>query len=198
MKRFSLILTVLVVTMVAPVRAQDVASLEERVKRLNGYVQDLQEANANQKKQIEGLERDLAALREQLQNQPKTAAVSPDDLRELARKIQDVDEKRKSDNELIAREIKALAKVAAGSPSGRSTQSPRANANRSGPLPADLPKEALEHTVVEGEFLSTIAAAYSKEKGVKITTALILKANPTLKPERMQVGQKILIPIPEK
>lgn len=198
MKRFSLILTVLVVTMVAPVRAQDVASLEERVKRLNGYVQDLQEANANQKKQIEGLERDLAALREQLQNQPKTAAVSPDDLRELARKIQDVDEKRKADNELIAREIKALAKVAAGSPSGRSTQSPRANANRPESLPADLPKEALEHTVAEGEFLSTIAAAYSKEKGVKITTALILKANPTLKPERMKVGQKILIPIPEK
>lgn len=168
------------------------------MKRLNGYVQDLQEANANQKKQIEGLERDMAALREQLQNQPKTAAASPDDLRELARKIQDVDEKRKADNELIAREIKALAKVAAGSPSGRGAQSPRANANRVDPLPADLPKEALEHTVVEGEFLSTIAAAYSKEKGVKITTALILKANPNLKPERMKVGQKILIPIPEK
>jgi len=168
------------------------------VKRLTGYVQDLQEANANQKKQIEALERDLATMREQLQNQPKTAAASPDDLRELARKIQDVDEKRKSDNELIAREIKALAKVAAGSPSGRGTQSPRANANRAEPLPADLPKEALEHTVVEGEFLSTIAAAYSKEKGVKITTALILKANPNLKPERMKVGQKILIPIPEK
>lgn len=198
MQRFSLILTVLLVTMVAPLRAQDVASLEERVKRLTGYVQDLQEANANQKKQIEALERDLATMREQLQNQPKTAAASPDDLRELARKIQDVDEKRKSDNELIAREIKALAKVAAGSPSGRGTQSPRANANRAEPLPADLPKEALEHTVVEGEFLSTIAAAYSKEKGVKITTALILKANPNLKPERMKVGQKILIPIPEK
>lgn len=198
MKRFSLILTVLVMAMIAPVRAQDVASLEERVKRLNGYVQDLQEANANQKKQIEGLERDLAALREQVQNQPKTAAASPDDVRELARKIQDVDEKRKADNELIAREIKALAKVAAGNPGGRSTQSPRANANRPDTLPADLPKEALEHTVVEGEFLSTIAAAYSKEKGVKITTALILKANPNLKPERMKVGQKILIPIPEK
>jgi len=133
-----------------------------------------------------------------VQNQSKTAAASPDDLRELARKIQDVDEKRKADNELIAREIKALAKVAAGSPGGRSTQSPRANANRPDTLPADLPKEALEHTVAEGEFLSTIAAAYSKEKGVKITTALILKANPNLKPERMKVGQKILIPIPEK
>lgn len=198
MKRISLILTVLVATMVLPVRAQDVASLEERVKRLSGYVQDLQEANASQKKQIETLERDMAALREQMQNQPKTAAASPDDLRELAKKIQDVDEKRKADNELIAKEIKALAKIAAGGSGGRATQSPRANSVRNDPLPADLPKEAIEHTVAEGEFLSTIAAAYSKEKGVKITTALILKANPTLKPERMKVGQKILIPIPEK
>lgn len=197
MKRISLILTVLVATMVLPVRAQDVASLEERVKRLSGYVQDLQEANASQKKQIETLERDMAALREQMQNQPKTAAASPDDLRELAKKIQDVDEKRKADNELIAKEIKALAKIAAGGSGGRATQS-RANSVRNDPLPADLPKEAIEHTVAEGEFLSTIAAAYSKEKGVKITTALILKANPTLKPERMKVGQKILIPIPEK
>lgn len=179
-----------------PVKAQDVASLEERMKRLNGYVQDLQEANAAQKKQIEELVKEVQSLREQLQNTPKTASASPDDLRELARKIQDVDEKRKADNELIAKEIKALAKVAAGS--SRSVQSPRANSVTPTPLPADLPKEAVEHTVAEGEFLSTIAQAYSKDKGVKITTALILKANPNLKPEKMKVGQKILIPIPEK
>lgn len=196
MKRISLILTVLVATLVLPVRAQDVASLEERMKRLNGYVQDLQEANASQKKQIEELVREVQSLREKVQSAPKTPAASSDDLRELAKKIQDVDEKRKADNELIAREIKALAKIAAGG--SRSTQSPRANANRTEILPADLPKEAIEHTVAEGEFLSTIAAAYSKEKGVKITTALILKANPALKPEKMKIGQKILIPIPEK
>lgn len=166
------------------------------MKRLTGYVQDLQEANASQKKQIEELVREVQSLREQVQSAPKTPAASPDDLRELAKRIQEVDEKRKSDNEMIAKEIKALGKVAAGA--NRSTSSPRANAAATTPLPADLPKEAVEHTVAEGEFLSTIAAAYSKEKGVKITTALILKANPTLKPERMKVGQKILIPIPEK
>lgn len=184
-----------VVTLVLPAQAQDVAALDEKVKRLAGYVQDLQEANANQKKQIEGLEKELTAMREQLQNTPKTAAASPEDLRDLAKKIQEVDEKRKADNELIAKEIKSLAKVAA---SGRSTQSPRANSVRNDSGGSDLPKEAVEHTVADGEFLSTIAAAYSKEKGVKITTALILKANPNLVPERMRVGQKILIPIPEK
>lgn len=198
MKRFLLVLIVGVAALLRPAHAQDVAALDEKVKRLAGYVQDLQEADVNQKKQIQSLEKELATLREQLQNTPKAAAASPDEVRELARKIQEVDEKRKADNELIAREIKSLAKVAASGASSRSTQSPRASAGRTEPLPADLPREAIEHTVSEGEYLSTIAAAYSKEKGVKITTALILKANPSLKPERIYVGQRILIPIPEK
>jgi hypothetical protein len=65
-------------------------------------------------------------------------------------------------------------------------------------LPADLPKEALEHTVVEGEFLSTIAAAYSKEKG-EDHHRFDPQSQPGLKAgTRMKVGQKILIPIPEK
>jgi LysM repeat protein len=52
--------------------------------------------------------------------------------------------------------------------------------------------------IASGDTLSTIAVAYSKELNAKITTALILKANPTLKPEKMKVGQTILIPVPEK
>lgn len=184
---------------VLPVRAQDVASLEERVKRLNGYVQDLQEANASQKKQIEELVKEVHSLREQVQNQPKTASASPDDLRELAKKIQEVDEKRKADYELIAKEIKALGKVAAGASGGRTVRPSRAAESGSGEkLPADLPKDAIEHTIASGDLLSTIAAAYSKERGVKITTDMILRANPGLKAEKLIVGKTILVPIPAK
>lgn len=184
--------------MVLPVQAQDVAALDERVKRLSGYVQDLQEANVNQKKQMEELMKEIHSLREQVQNQPKTAAASPDDLRELAKKIQEVDEKRKADYELIAKEIKALGKVAASSPSGRPVRPPR-NESGSGDKPmADLPKDAIEHTIAAGDTLSTIAAAYSKEKGVKITAEMIRRANPGIKDDRLIVKKTILVPIPEK
>lgn len=191
-----MILAVCLATTALPMSAQDLASLEERVKRLSGYVQDLQEANASQKKQIDELSREVQSLREK-QNQPVTPSVGQDDLRKLAKEIQAVDERRKSDNELIAKEVRDIAK-AVSNVAKRPIQTPRAESNRPENPPADLPKEAVEHTVGEGEYLSTIAAAYSKEKGVKITTALILKANPGLKPERMRPGQKILIPIPEK
>jgi len=198
MKRIFLILAVVVATLALPVRAQDAAALDERVKRLSGYVQDLQEANASQKKQIEELMKEIHSLREQVQSQPKTPSASPDDLRELAKKIQEVDEKRKADYELIAKEIKALGKVAAGGSGSRPVRPPRNESGSGDKLPADLPKDAIEHTIASGDTLSTIAAAYSKEKGVKITAEMIRRANPGIKDDKLVVKKTILVPIPEK
>ena len=65
--------------------------------------------------------------------------LAPDDVRELAKKIQEVDEKRKADNALIATEIKNLAKVAAGG-SGSGRTSPRAESSSGDKPMADLPR----------------------------------------------------------
>ena len=59
MKRFSLILTVMVVMIIFPTRAQDVALLDERVKQLLGKIENLEEANSGQKKQIEALVKEI-------------------------------------------------------------------------------------------------------------------------------------------
>ncbi len=190
MKRFSLILAVLLVAAVFPLQAQDVAALEERVKRLTGYIQDLQEENANQKRQIDTLVRELSALREQVQNRPVTASASPEDLRELARKVQDIEKNREADRAFLEQEFKRLKQIASAS-AGSSRPAPPTT----DPAPG-LPKEAREHTIAAGDTLLAIALAYSKDTGSKITTDLILKANPGLDPRRMQVGQKILIPVP--
>lgn len=192
MKIFSVILSVLVAVLVLPGRAQDAAALAERVKRLDGYVLDLQDDNANQKKQIEALVREIQSLREQVQNQPRTAAASPDDVRELAKKIQEVDEKRKADYALIAKEIQNLGRIAAAASSTR-VSTPRAGSGSS-----DKPLTAIEHTIAPGDTLLAIALAYSKETGKKVTTDMILRANDGLKAELLIPGKKILIPIPDK
>jgi len=194
MKRISIVLAMVVALTMLPARAQDVVLLQERVKQLTGKVENLEEDNNGLKRQMEGLMKEIQSLREQVQNAPKTASASPDDLRELAKKIQEVDEKRKADYELIAKEIKALSKVAAG---GR-TASPRANSGVGDKPMTDLPKEGIEHTIASGDTLLAIALAYSKETGKKITTDMILRANDGLKAERLVVGKKILIPIPDK
>jgi uncharacterized protein (UPF0335 family)/phage tail protein X len=190
MKRFALILTVWVASLLS-LSAQDAALLEERVKQLMGRVENLEEANAGLKRQIDALVREVSTLREQQASQPTTPTASRDDLRELVKKVQEIEEKRKADRAWLEKEFEKLAKLA--SKPGTVAPPPRTNERTS-----DLPKDALEHPVAPGDTLSTIAAAYSKETGRKITVDMILKANPGLVPERMTSGKKILIPVPDK
>ena len=194
MKRFSLVLLVVMAMNVLSVRAQDVALLDERVKQLLGKIENLEEANSGQKKQIEALLKEIQSLREHQQNVPTTGFASTEDLRELARKVQEIEEKRKADRSYIEKEFENLKKLA-----GAKTRPPKnADADKPATNTTPLPAKGVEHVIASGDTISTIAAAYSKELNAKITTALILKANPTLKPEKMKVGQKILIPVPER
>src|SRR6478735_1300866 len=150
MKRIFLILILVGLGMTSSVRAQDTAALEERVKRLAGYVQDLQEENQNQKRQIEALVKEVTALREHNQNQPTTSTESQDDLRELAKKVQEIEEKRKADRAFLEKEFEKLTKLATPKP-------PKASVPDRSPdtVTPKLTKEALEHTIASGDTLST-------------------------------------------
>lgn len=191
MKRFLLILSLVGAGLTFPAQAQDVAVLQEKVGRMSGYIQDLEEKNTAQQKQIDALVKEVTALREHQQAQPTTATASQEDLRELARKVQEIEDKRKSDRVWLEKEFDKIARAAAAKPSPPKP-------DRASDTTGNLPKDALEHTIASGDTLSTIAAAYSKETGKKITIDLILRANSGLKAERLVVGKKILIPIPEK
>jgi LysM repeat protein len=188
MKKILLLVLIGLGAVVAGARAQDAALLEERVKRMSGEVQDLQEANASLKKQVAELIREIAALREQQSGQSSVTPASNDDLRDLARKVQEIERKREADREYLEGEFNRLAKLIKNS----AAVTPNPNAN---PGP-ELPKDGREHTVTAGDTLSTIAAAYARETGRKVTVDLILKANPGLNPSKLKIGQKIVVPIP--
>jgi septal ring factor EnvC (AmiA/AmiB activator) len=196
MKKMILLLAVFLAVTLAPALAQDVAVLDERIKRLAGHVEDLQADSANLKRQIEALVKENQALREQLQAQPRTPGASLDEVRELARKIQEVDEKRLADRRDILSELNAISRTVANQ-SRAVAQSPRAAAAESPRPAANLPAKALEHTISPGDTLLAISLAYSRETGKKVTTDLILKANPGLRPERLIPGRTILIPLPD-
>ncbi len=173
--------------------------MDERIKQLRGHVDDLLEDKANQKKQIEALAKEIQGLREHQQNQPTTTYASQEDLRALAKQVQNIEDKRKTDREVILKEIEKLGKAAAGGTSSKPPKLPKATTPSGSPDSAsELPDKAIEHTIAAGDTLSTIAAAYSKEKGVKVLTEQIRKANPGIKDDKLKPGQKILIPLPEK
>jgi LysM repeat protein len=178
----SAVIAVLVMASI-PMRAQD-AALEERVNKLSGYVQDLLAMQDAQRKQIEALSAELQSLREKA-GQANPNAVTQDDLRRLAEKLQEVDKKREDDRDLILKEIENLGKAAA--------KAKRPVADKPTASGASGSEKGYEYEVQSGDTLSAIAAAY-KDQGIKVTVDQILKANPGLKPTNMKVGQKIFIP----
>lgn len=60
------------------------------------------------------------------------------------------------------------------------------------PKPAE--REGYEHTVAKGDTLSSIAQAYNKEYGLKLTVESLRKANQLPKEATLKVGQKLFIP----
>ena len=185
MKRISIFILICGCSLPSGLLAQD-AALEERVNKLNGYIQDLLEDKSNQRKQLESLSREVQSLREQA-SKPSGNYASQEDLRKLAEAIKEIDEKREADKKLILKEIEKLGKLITKTPPPPTPGNPDAGRGK---------QEGYEHTVGPGDTISTISQAF-REKGIKVTVDQILKANPGLVPEKMPVGTKIWIPAPK-
>lgn len=187
MKRIFLSFALLAFTATG-VFAQD-AAVEERLNKLAGQIEDLLAAQSQTQKQVAELARELSSLREQMGIASGRLA-SQDDLHRLSEKVIEVDKKRASDNEMIARELEKLARAAATPPPVRRPQPVVSDTPAS-----NTPQKGYEYVIQKGDTLSTIVAAY-KEKGVKLSTTAIVNANPGLNPNKLVVGKKIFIPAP--
>jgi hypothetical protein len=190
MKRISILILVGACSFATGGRGQDAAT-EERLNKLNGYVQDLLEDKANQRKQLESLSREIASLRDQAAR-PGGNFASQEDLRKLAEAIKEIDEKREADKKLILKELANLEKLIANSARPRGNTGSATGSSESG----GGKQEGYEHTVGPGDTLLTISQAF-REKGIKVSVDQILKANPGLVPEKMPVGKKLWIPAPK-
>jgi hypothetical protein len=170
-------------------------------------VDDLTAANQLLQKRIADLEGQLRTVQD-AQSQPNTNAVDRSELRDLAEKVKEIDQKRQDDKDLILKQISDLAKLpppAASSPKRKhdtsaDTAAP-ADTGAADTAPADSKNyEGYEHVVKAGETLSAIVAAYNKEEGLHLTVSQVLKhpLNAKIKPEKLLVGQKVFIPAPAK
>jgi nucleoid-associated protein YgaU len=177
------------------VRGQDVAT-QQQLDKLGGQVKDLSETVELQRKEIEALKTQINELRDKVNTPQVNDSASREDLKKLAVQVQEIDQKRADDRELILKNIEKLSKVAAGG------DAPPARPHKPAPKPDDTtppapttPQNGYEYTVKANDTISLIAKAY-REQNVKVTTAQILKANPGLDPNKLYVGKKIFIPDP--
>ena len=180
------------------VHAQDAAT-QQQMDKLSGQLQDIVEAEAAQGKRLDALEHDLSDLRDKVNTPAVNNYASAEDLQKLAQQVKEIDKKRQEDRDLILRKIEDLARIAAApAPVHHHTPAPvKDDTGTPGDTsPADAtPQKGYEYKVQDGDTLSAIARAY-KEKGVKVTTSQIMKANPGLSPNTLYVGKTIFIPDP--
>ena len=194
MKKISLLL-LLVTFSVATVFAQENAT-QQQLDQLRGKLQDIVDAQDAQTKRIDALAKKIDELADKVNTPQVSTAASADDLKALADSVKEIDKKRQSDRELILKQIDKLGNAVAGTPisHGHTTPTPPKQTDDP-PATSAGPQKGYYHVVEDGEYLSTIAKAY-RDKGVKVTSTQILKANPGLDANKLYPGKKIFIPDP--
>jgi len=200
MKRFLLLVCGFGLALWIRVQAQVDA---EDVRRLNGTVEALTEGQETFRRQIQDLREVVLQLRQenaQLTQQLHSSGefVTRDQLKEVVKSLQQVDEKRAADAEYVRRQLEDIARDVNKSLSAPPRETPRP-APRTPPVTseavANLPEKQYVHKVASGETLGAIIAAYNKEYSLKVKVSDVLAANPTLKdPRRMRVGQELNVP----
>ncbi len=181
---------------VALARAQDAAT-QQQLDKLSGQIQDLQAAQELQGKRLDALAKQISDLADKVNTPAASTGASADDLKSLATQVQEIDQKRQADRELILKQIENLGKISGGSGTGHKSKSVAdTTATTSGAdnstAPA-VPQKGYEYTIASGDTVSAIAKAY-RAQGVKVTTAQIIAANPKLNPNALIAGKKIFIP----
>jgi len=196
MKTISLWLCLLPLTVFNPgfARAQD-SETSVRLNKMEGYVQDLQAAQHDQKEQIQALEKEIADLRDKLNQPAANNYASAEDLQQLAKQVQELADKQQKDNDQIVKTLDKLSKISTSPSTGghRTPPSSAASPPDNSTPAVSGPQNGFNYEIKSGNTLSAIAKAYS-DQGHKVTVKQILDANPGLDPKNLIVGKKIFIP----
>jgi cell division protein FtsL len=191
MKKISLWVLILVFT--ASVAFAQNTATQQQLDKLSGQIEDLTGTVETQRKHIEALEKEIGELNDKVNTPQVNDSASREDLKRLAGQVQEVDQKRQDDRELILKEIEKLGKAAAIAP----VPPPRKTTSTPKPPPDDttaaVPQNGYEYQIKDGDNLGLIIKAY-QAKGVKVTKRQIIAANPKMNPDVLIPGKKIFIP----
>lgn len=167
---------------------------EERYRRLNSAVEDLQATQVTILKKLSDLGQEMRQVREDLDrlksSNPNYA--TQEDIKHLANKVQELDQKRDAERRQMLEKLQKFVDTPVPTPPAREPVKPRKQTEESAPA---TEMKGYEYVVQKGDALSAIVAEYRKQ-GINVTLDMVLKANPGLKPSTIYVGKKIFIPDP--
>ena len=114
-----------------------------------------------------------------------------------------MDQRRESDKKLILEEFQKLGRTLSQPAEHSSSRKPQKEKEKeSEKEPAPIEGTFLPYKVKDGQRLADIVKEYNgalKEKNLpSITIEQVKRANPRMNPNRIMVGQEILLPVPDK
>lgn len=214
MKRYAILLLITLGVSVALIQdsaaqADDAAVYyQERIRALSTRVEELTQAHSEIIQAINKLQRqynvlaeEVSRLREAVRTPPPppdlSSAASLDSVQQLQGALVALENRflasekdRQRDNDRLLRQLENLAKIA---PSASIPSTPKSASSRAQEPEIMGDGTVYEWTVKKGETLSGIVKTV-KDSGGNTSINAILKANPGLKPNAIQVGQKIIVP----
>ena len=182
--------------------AASLPEIEENYKVMQGHLQDLTDANAALKHQIDDLQSKIDALTAQ-QGKPSGDYATRDDLKALKDAIEEVDKKRMADNDEVLKELNKIAKLSktAGLSTTPAHSSPATSIATPNETASAEPKPdgpGFMYEVKPNDTPNKIAKKLLEEKGIKITADQIMQANPKVKdPTKLWIGEQLFIPVPK-
>jgi TolA-binding protein len=183
----------------APLRAQETPAAlaerldaEERYKRLTADIEDLKLTLQSCQQRLNEQREEIKRLNEELtRSNSNKDVITRDDLKRLADKIREVDEKRIADDEKVMAEFGRLRKDLIAAPPVRE-KGPSTPPSRPTAVPTG--DKGYEYVIRAGDNPRVIAQALVKQ-GMKISSKQITDANPAIVDwSKLRVGQKIFIP----
>jgi gas vesicle protein len=189
-------------SMTAGLPAQDIAALlaadrqenEERFKTLNAKIDQLVEANEAYQKKIARLAGEVDKLKEEVERSKNDTL--KDTVKRLEESIKEVDKQRLADNALLVGKLAEIVKsVAPGAAPPTPAKPP--GAATPAPHPPGGPEKGYEYLVKSGDTGGTILQFY-RDQGVKVSLRQLMEANPGVNWNKLKIGQKIFVPMPDK
>ncbi len=95
--------------------AQESAT-QQQIDKLSGQIQDLLDAQATQNKRLDEIEKRLNELSDKLDQPATKDYASNADLKKLAAQMQEIEQKRQADRNLVLKQLKELTKIVAPPP----------------------------------------------------------------------------------
>ncbi|MBM3845232.1 MAG: LysM peptidoglycan-binding domain-containing protein [Verrucomicrobia bacterium] len=180
-------------------------AMQDAMRTMHARIEDLEASNHSLRAKVEDMRREIQQLREETRKLGDQSSLQ-DQMRKLGESVREVDNKRRADNEKVVAEFARLAKLIAEtpvpSPAPVVKSSPPPTAPSSDPEPKvssrpPVPEKGIEYVVKSGDTLSGIVAA-ARSKELKITMKQLRDANPDINWDRLRVGQKVFIPLPNQ